>query len=67
MGLLSFLFGSKPEQPKPQSGGLLGGGSAQAYRDYVIDTQTQGKQPLSFADWQKMQAQQAQKAPPPKQ
>ena len=58
MGLLSFLFGSKPQAPAPQQPqGLLGGGSAKAYRDYVIDMQSNGKQPLAFADWQKAQQQ----------
>lgn len=61
MGLLSFLFGNKQPQPAQQPQGLLAGGSAQAYRDYVIDQQSQGKQPLPMADWQKMQAA---KAPP---
>ena len=63
MGLLSFLFGSKP-QPPAQPQGLLNapsGVTQEAYNDYAIDMQSQGKAPLSYADWVKSQT------PPPPQ
>lgn len=61
MGLLSFLFGSKPQmQQNPnQPKGLLAPAAPavnqNAYRDYVIDMQSQGKAPLPYADWAKSQ------------
>jgi len=62
MGLLSFLFGgSKPApQPAPQqpAGGLLSvpsGVTQKAYQDYCIDAQSNGQQPMAFADWAKQQ------------
>ena len=57
MGLLNFLFGSKP-QPPQQPQGLLNapsGATTKAYQDYAIDMQSQGKAPLAYADWAKQQ------------
>ena len=57
MGLFDFLFGSKPQQQATapqnpvQSGGLLGGGTTQGYRDYQIDAQSRGETPMSMKDW----------------
>ncbi len=65
MGLLSFLFGSKP-QPPQQPQGLLNapsGATQKAYQDYAIDMQSQGKAPLSYQDWVK--SQQPKPVPPP--
>lgn len=65
MGLLSFLFGSKPAQPQ-SGGGLLSvpsGNQQQAYKDYAEMAMTKGQQPMSFADWMKQQ--QAKQPPQP--
>lgn len=67
MGLLSFLFGSKPAT-QTTGGGLLATGDMQkAYRDHVIDAQSNGQQPMSFQDFVKAQQAKAAQQQQPKQ
>ena len=59
MGLLSFLFSSKPQPVQPAPGGLLTtGATQQAYKDYAEQAMVKGQPVMSFQDWAK--AQQAQ-------
>lgn len=58
MGLFDALFG--PSQPQPPQGGLLGGGSRDAYNRYRIDATERGEPPLKYEDWLKKQ-----QTPPP--
>lgn len=70
MGLLSFLFGSKPQPQQPQGNGLLSvptGNQQQAYKDYAEQMMMKGQQPLSFADYMKAQQAKQQQPQPPQQ
>jgi hypothetical protein len=41
--------------PKDNEGGKKSGGGRQRYKEYVIEAQEQGKEPLSFEEWNRLQ------------